>query len=130
MARLRPTTIRRRDGVAILGFLLAGGAPLAAPVGSEIVTCATLQQVRVSAGEPWRCQISLERNQSYLAEVARQTRDVTLELIGPDARRVLRSIRRRTGRVRKSCSMFRRRAEVTRWYSMSPTMALHRGRSS
>ena len=63
---------------------------LPSPAGSEIVTCSAVQQVRVSDGAPWRCQVALQSNHSYLAEIERQARDVTLELIGPDAKRVVK----------------------------------------
>ena len=54
------------------------------------MTCAPVQQARVSDGAPWRCRIALQRDLSYLAEVGRQTRDITLELIGPDSKRVIK----------------------------------------
>lgn len=91
MARLRPTTTTGcRNGIATFGLLLVSGASLAAPAGSDVVTCAGLQQARVADGAPWRCRAALQANHSYLAEVARQTRDITLELIGPNGQRVLK----------------------------------------
>ncbi|HZF24944.1 MAG TPA: CHAT domain-containing tetratricopeptide repeat protein [Steroidobacteraceae bacterium] len=54
------------------------------------MTCTAKQRAQVSDGKPWRCQVDLQANHAYLAEVSRQSRDVTLEILASDARRVVK----------------------------------------
>jgi CHAT domain-containing protein len=54
------------------------------------MSCAAKQRVQVSDGKPWRCVVELQANKGYLAEVSRQTRDITLEILAPDARQLLK----------------------------------------
>ncbi len=95
-----PEIIGQRRSLAVFGLLLAGTflpqsnpflAARAAPArGSDTVTCSQLQQARVSEQAPWRCEVLLEPDKSYLARVDRQNIDVTLEIVAPDARRPLK----------------------------------------
>lgn len=90
MDRQRRENTGGAGGIAALGFLLVGGASFAATGGTEPVMCAGLQHARVAEDAAWRCQAVLQANHSYLARVDHQTRNVTLELIGPDSKRVLK----------------------------------------
>jgi len=44
----------------------------------------------VADGKSWRCQADLQANHVYLVQAKRQTRDVSLEIIGSDTRRILK----------------------------------------
>lgn len=72
------------------GLFLLGASLFAGTAGSSVLTCASTQRVPVTDSKPWRCQVDLQANRAYLAQAARQPRDVTLELLGPDATRVLK----------------------------------------
>ena len=91
MARIRTTTRFNRcpTGVTALGLLLLGAWSFAGQAAG-IVTCSSSQRVPIADGRSWRCQADLQANRAYLAQVTRQTRDVALEILGPDARRVLK----------------------------------------
>jgi CHAT domain-containing protein len=71
-------------------MFLLGASLFTAPAGSGVVTCNGIQRVATADGKPWRCQADLQAGRAYLAEVTRQTRDVTLEILAPDASRVLK----------------------------------------
>ena len=89
---MRPTTKSRtrRGRVGPLGIFLLGAALFAEPTGSSIVTCGSSQKVQIADGRPWRCQVDLLANRAYLAQIPRQTRNMALEILAPDARRVLK----------------------------------------
>ena len=92
VARIRPTTKfrRRPSGVRALGLFLLGGWLFTCQAGSSVVTCSSSQRAPVADGRSWRCQADLQANRAYLAQVTRQTRDVTLEILAPDASPVLK----------------------------------------
>ena len=79
-----------RNGIRMRGLFLLGASLFAGTAGSSVLTCASTQRVPVTDSKPWRCQVDLQANRAYLAEATRQRRDVTLELLGPDASRVLK----------------------------------------
>jgi len=89
MAGLRPTTRTFTDGVAVTACAIAG-ILATAPAGSSDVTCGAQQRVQVSDGKPWRCQVELQAGKSYLADVVRQSRDITLEILAPAAKPLLK----------------------------------------
>jgi CHAT domain-containing protein len=88
MACLRPT-IKFRNGAALVTCGIAGVLAANIAWGSD-VTCAATQRVQISDGKPWRCVVELLAGKGYLAEVSRQTRDITLEILAPDARSLLK----------------------------------------
>src|SRR4029453_3085487 len=77
--------IRFLSATFALGALLFTGA-----AGSSVVTCGNTQKVSVADGKSWRCQADLQANHVYLVQAKRQTRDVSLEIIGSDTRRILK----------------------------------------
>ena len=88
---MRPTRYKRRQGnVGPLALCLLAASLFSGPAGSNVVTCGGTQRVPVADGRPWRCQVDLQANHAYLLRATRQTRDVSLEVIGADAKRVVK----------------------------------------
>ena len=100
-ARLRRRKVVQR-GLAYVaaasGFLRCGGYIAAAflvvsgkfTAASDTPTCVESQRARVDVQTPWRCMALLEAGRSYLVRVDRQSIDVTLELLAPDAKHTLK----------------------------------------
>ena len=93
MACTGPKTGSRRcqDRIRFLSASFALGALLfAGTAGSSVVTCENTQKVSVADGKSWRCQANLQANHIYLVQAKRQTRDVSLEIIGSDTQQILK----------------------------------------